>query len=201
MRRKIILIFVLGSFATSFNNYLVFGQNELQTNNISIKDFEKDLQSNDGEVRLKLAKKLNAEHSLDTFKILLKLLNDKNLDVSYAAAEAIEIRRDKEYDKEFIDAFKHISGENCWPAYRATKNYPTKPMMDFLFGCLKKEIQFYQNKENFDERNCFYISSSLEQIGQTLLKLPEIKVPEGDGLKAYEKFFIEFQKQFSKAIA
>jgi HEAT repeat protein len=153
----------------------------------------KDLNSPDGEIRVQLAKRLAKDHCEETFQILLVLLKDKNVDVSYAAAEAIELRGDENFDKEFIETIKSLPRESRWPAYRAEKNYPTKHTVNFLLNCLQEEIVFYQKQKNFDERNSFYIARSLENICDPSREPPNVSAPDSNTLAAYEKLMSDLQ--------
>ncbi len=133
-------------------------------------NLQRDLTSTNGEVRLDLAGNLVQDHSKETFAALLKLLGDKSDDISYAAAESLEARKDSALADEFISAIKALPRDKRWPVYRAAKNYPTPRMVDFLGQCLEDEIRFQRQRTAFDNRNCFYLAQSLEQIARTLKK-------------------------------
>ena len=178
-----LLIFVsLGACACS-----ALGQNNV-TSIVHPTKLGSDINATNWEVRMQLAEKLSADHTEATFKMLLVLLNDKSDDVSYAAAEAIEARKDKAFDHELIAAIKSLSRDDRWPAYRAAKNYPTPSMLDFLQQSLEDEIQFRSKQVAFDTRNCFYISHSLEEVVRILKKGVQVAAPEDDDPKAYAHF-------------
>jgi hypothetical protein len=172
-----------------------------RTNNFSIKNLERDMQSSNWNVRSGVAEKLGRDHQLIAFQLLLKLLQDTNDDVSYAAAEAIELRGDQEFDEYLIGTIKDLPRDDRWFAYDACKNYTTKRMMDFLFGSLQEEIQFYKGKRLFDERNNFYICTSLKKIAQALTNNDQFNTLDVDDnkLPSYEKFAGEFSKLVSLA--
>lgn len=169
-----------------------------QTNRPSAKllaQAHRDLRSPNGEVRLRLAEQLASDHGEATFAVLVKLLGDKSVDVSYAAAESIEARADKSFDEQFITGIRALARENQWPAYRAAKNYPTRRMLAFLQDRLTDEIQFQRRRHFFDSRNCFYLSNSLLRIAETLkLKGFNMNPPEGSELGVYESFAKKFSR-------
>lgn len=157
--------------------------------NLPPAQLEKDLMSTNAAVRFLLAEKLAQDHTKVTFMTLLKLLNDTNIDISYAAAQSIEARKDKAFDDELIAAIKTLSRDNRWPAYSAAKSYPTPHMLNYLWNCLEEEINFQRQRKIFDNSNCFYISKSLEQIAHSLGKNVKVLAPDNDGdLKDYQHF-------------
>jgi|GEM_PF-5110899 hypothetical protein len=144
--------------------------------------------STNWEVRMHVAERLASDHTEATFRVLLLLLKDKHDDVSYAAAESIEARKDKAFDGELIAAIKSLSRDNRWPAYRAAKNYPTQRMLSFIRQCLEEEIQFQRQRTAFDSRNCFYLAQSLGQIARRLKADIKAMPPEDADLQAYQSF-------------
>jgi hypothetical protein len=144
--------------------------------------------STNWEVRMHAAEGLVSDHTHATFRMLLLLLKDKHDDVSYAAAESIEARKDTAFDGELITAIKSLSRDNRWPAYRAAKNYPTPHMLNSLGHCLGEEIQFQRQRTAFDSRNCFYLAQSRGQIAHTLKTDIKPVPPEDADLQAYESF-------------
>ncbi len=158
----------------------------------------KALQPSDPETRIQLAKQLAIEHDANSFRILLNLLKDSISGVSYAAAGAIEHRGDKQFDKELIEAIKVLPKENLWPAYRAEKSYPTKQTVNFLLERLQAEIDSPDAKNHFDERNSFYIASSLESISKFFPELNGIKTPTENTLSAYKLFQADVQRRLKR---
>lgn len=161
----------------------------------------KESKSPDPKIRIQLAKRLASNHNTNSFQVLLSLLRDPSLGVSYAAAEAIEIRGDQKFDGELIQAIRALPRENRWPAYRAEKNYPTKRTVEFLLECLQDEIAFYRKQKNFDERNSFYIAKSLETLGKHFPEIQAAKAPEDTALAAYEKFAIDLQRSVKAKVS
>lgn len=168
-----------------------------QTNSslhISLDQIQTEISSTNWEVRMHLAEKLSSDHTEGTFRVLLSLLKDGSEDVSYAATESIEARKDKSFDHEFITAIKSLPRNDRWPTYRAARNYPTAAMWNFLRESLEEEIQFQNGRTAFDSRNCFYISHSLDEIGHSLEKGVKMQAPDTDDLKAYQKFAEELHR-------
>jgi hypothetical protein len=155
---------------------------------ISSAQLRRDLASTNGTVRFQLAENLALDHSKATFTALLKLLKDNTPDVVYRAAESIEARKDTTFTPELVAAIKAIPKDNRWPIYRAARSYPTESMLDFLKKCLIDEIQFQNHRNTFDNRNCFYLCKSLEQIVSSIRPGAKIAAPEDGDLSAYVVF-------------
>lgn len=166
---------------------------ERANSEISPAQLQDALNSTNGAVRFRLAEKLSLYHSEATFSALLKLLTDKNVDISYAAAESIEARKDNAFDRQLIATIETLPRNNRWPSYRAAKNYSTQGMLIFLQQRLDEEIEFQHKRNAFDSENCFYLAQSLEQIARNLQMPVKLAAPEGDSLVAYEAFAKQFK--------
>lgn len=165
---------------------------------------QRELNSSDGAIRYRLAERLANDHSKDTFTILLKLLNDKDDNISYAAAESIEGRKDTAFAVDLIAAIKGLPRDKIWPAYWAAKTYPTLAMLRFLQQRLDEEIQFQRHRATFYNQNYFYLAQSLGQIASCLKIHLNVSVPDGDDLSSYERFakaLTQFGNNTSKQIS
>jgi hypothetical protein len=139
--------------------------------------------------RFELAKSLDEQRTLQSFRTLLKLLTDSDSGVSYAAAEALEKRGDVAFASEFMATIPALRNDARWPAYRALRRYPTISVFQFLLSCLNDELSFYRAIPPFDERNCFYMTESLKQIAGDLWKSAELPSPEPYSVASYDQFY------------
>jgi hypothetical protein len=184
----VLIVWLVAFFAVDQKMHLCAAQDNLASN-IPPAQLQNDLISTNGATRFRLAKSLALDHTKATFTALLKLLHDTNVDISYAAAVSIEKRKDVAFDGELINAIGALPRDNRWPAYSAAKNYPTPHMMKYLWQCLNEEIEFQGRRNVFDNRNCFYLSQSLEQIAHDLGNKVNVKAPGNDyELKDYQLF-------------
>ncbi len=146
--------------------------------------------------RYNLAVQLGSDHGERTFLMLLRLLVDKNEDVSYAAAEAIESRGDIDFDAKLIQTISSLPRERRWYAYRAEAKYPTRQTIKFLLTCLEDESRFYHCNGHFDDRNSFYIANSLLRLLQKVLKI-DVKSPAERTQESYDTFLQQVKTRVS----
>jgi hypothetical protein len=161
---------------------------EGSTKNIPFAELQSEVLSTNGAVRFNIAEKLAQYHNKETFIALLKLLKDKNEDISYAAANSIEMRRDKKYDSDLIDAIKALPRDNRWPAYWAAASYPTPNMFKFFRECINEEVRFQSRKKLVNCDNCFYLAKGLIQIAHNIGVEIKLTPPVGEDLKDYQQF-------------
>ena len=98
------------------------------------------------------------------FDTLLLLINDSNPDVSYYAAVALEEHCQLARSSDVIDAVKTIPREDRWPMYRTMRSYTTKEILCFLTDSLREEVELFRDDKPFDDRNVFYLLTSIEAI-------------------------------------
>ena len=161
---------------------------EGSTKNIPFSELQSEVLSTNGAVRFNIAEKLAQYHNKETFIALLKLLKDKNEDISYAAANSIEMRRDKKYDSDLIAGIKALPRDNRWPAYWAAASYPTPKMLKFFRECINEEVKFQSHKRLVNCDNCFYLAKGLVQIAHNIGVEIKLTPPVGEDLKDYRQF-------------
>jgi hypothetical protein len=189
---KISVLALIFGFVLLGNACLGFAQTNV-SQNIWPNEFRDEVKSTNWEIRMHLAEKLSLDHTRGTFRVLLSLLSDENEDVSYAAAESIQARKDKVFADDFIATIKIMPKSAVWPAYRAAQSFPTPVMLNFLLQQLLQEIQFQHQRANFDNQNCFYLAQSLGQIAKNLEIKLNVSAPDGDDLSSYESFANELK--------
>lgn len=140
--------------------------------------------------RADLAASLANSHDYESFSRLIMLLKDSQPDVSYVAAESIETRKDVQYVDTLLTAISAMQQSYRWPAYRALRNYPTAHTLTFLVSELRNELSLYENKTYFDERNSFYLASSIECILPQYSKVAHIPPVPRSGLLSDYKLFL-----------
>ncbi len=114
--------------------------------------------------RAELANELAKDDSEETFRRLVDLLKDTHDDVSYVAAEALELRGDIKFADLLVDAIPSLQRDRRWYAYRALGRYPSPRVLDVLTQAIEEELRHYAAKLDFDSRNSWYIVRSIQNI-------------------------------------
>lgn len=160
---------------------------------------EQKLKAPDWHTRQRLAVELARNRSPGAFKALLQLLNDPHEDVRYAAAEALEIRADIDHTQAFTQAIAQLPREKRWSAYRALRNYPSAETFRFLVSSLAEELEYYRNGQVFDDRNCHYIASSIEELAGKLPALRgAIKAPTEGHRQDFDQFLVQAKSALAR---
>jgi hypothetical protein len=116
---------------------------------------------------VKQAEQLKEKDDEASFEVLLQLLGHQHPDVKNAAAEALAARGQSKWSQRIALAVSKMDRNDRWLGYKALAAYPTKDTLIFLADALKDEFGKIPDKE-FDIRNYFYISQSIDQIVQKL---------------------------------
>lgn len=114
--------------------------------------------------RYTLARSYSTDHSRASFLSLLSLLRDPHPDVSYAAAESLEARKDVIFIRDFLQVISTIPRDRRWPLYHALGAYATEETRVFLTNSLREELDDFRSRKYFDDGNCLYIIRSIARI-------------------------------------
>lgn len=144
------------------------------------------------------AGQLQTVHSKETFLELLKIIQEKNPEVSYAAIESIEKRADIPFADLLIQGVAKMQPDMKWSGYRALGKYPTKPVLDWLSDQYFSDIEAGRNKELWYSKNAFYLAQSIEQIFRKLSPKTKIEMREGDEYSAFDAFAKVLRRKLSE---
>jgi len=106
---------------------------------------------------------LRQTNTLESFETLVTLINHTNQCISYEATQAISERAQIEYvDYLLIDY--QLDKARRWTIYSMLKSYPHKKTLKYLTNSLNKEFEDIGITVKFDDRNYWYIMTSIDSI-------------------------------------